>query len=283
MSRPASFLAAFTLAASLTAGSAQSDDTRDLAHFFPGYTSALVVMDLSTGQATRHNPQMAGRAFSPCSTFKIPNSLVGLETGVIPGPDFVLAWDGTEYEIAAWNRDHDLRSAIASSVVWYYRELARRVGLERMQDYVARFGYGNQDLSGGVDRFWLGSTLRISADAQVAFLRRFEAGELPVSPRSLGIVEEILLQPSAFGVVYRGKTGSCRNDDRSPDHGWWVGSVERAGRRHVFAGIIEGKGASGRVARPMVERALVELAVLPEPSPLGPRSPLEPALPPRPR
>lgn len=137
----------------------------------------------------------------------------------------------------------------------------------RMKDYVTRFGYGNQDLSGGVDRFWLGSTLRLSPDEQVSFLRRFEAGELPVSARSLGIVKEILLQPSADGVIYRGKTGSCSNDEAAPDHGWWVGSVARGGRVHVFAGLIEGKGASGRVARPLVERALAALGVLPAASP----------------
>ena len=149
----------------------------NLGRFFPGYASTLVVLDLDSGAITRHNPELARRRFSPCSTFKIPNSLIGLETGVIPGPDFVLPWDGTHYEIAAWNRDHDLRSAIANSVVWYYRELARRVGLARMKEYVERFSYGNQDLSGGVDRFWLGSSLRISPEEQVAFLRRFETGD----------------------------------------------------------------------------------------------------------
>ena len=254
----------------LIPGSAPADETKDLGRFFPHYESALVVLDLDTGQTTRHNAELARQRFSPCSTFKIPNSLIGLETGVIPGPDFVLPWDGTKSERAEVNRDHDLRSAMANSVVWYYRELARRVGLVRMKEYVERFAYGNQDLSGGVDRFWLGSSLRLSPDEQVAFLRRFEAGELPVSPRSLGIVKEILLQPWTKGVVYRGKTGSCSNSDDALDHGWWVGAVESAGHRHVFAGLTLGKGASGRGTRPMVEQALVDLRVLPAPKPASP-------------
>ena len=133
----------------------------------------------------------------------------------------------------------------------------------RMKEYVERFSYGNQDVSGGVDRFWLGSSLRLSPDEQASFLRRLEAGELPVSARSLGIVKDIMGQPWAEGVAYRGKTGSCSNTDAAPDHGWWVGAVESGGHRHVFAGLILGKGASGLVARPLVEQALVELGVLP--------------------
>jgi len=263
-------LLTFVAVALLATARLYSDETRNLDRFFPGYASTLVVLDLDSGAIIRHNPELARRRFSPCSTFKVPNSLIGLETGVIPGPDFVLPWDGTHYEIAAWNRDHDLRSAIANSVVWYYRELARRVGLARMKEYVERFSYGNQDLSGGVDRFWLGSTLRISPEEQVSFLRRFETGDLGVSPRSLGIVKEIVIQPWAEGVVYRGKTGSCSNGDDAPDHGWWVGTVENRGHRYAFAALLEGKGASGRGARPMVEGALVELGVLPARPPAAP-------------
>lgn len=266
----AGLLLSLAAGALLLSESAEADETMDLVRFFPRYDATLVVMDLATGQAMRHRPEMARRRVSPCSTFKIPNSLIGLETGVIPGPDFVLPWDGKKYERREWNRDHDLRSAIANSVVWYYQELARRVGLGRMTDYVGRLSYGNQDLSGGVDRFWLGSSLRVSADEQAAFLRRFETGALPVSARSLAIVKDILLQPWTEGVVYRGKTGSCSDDERAPDHGWWVGSTEYAGRRYVFAGLIEGTGASGQVARPMVEDALVALGALPARKPALP-------------
>jgi beta-lactamase class D len=52
-----------------------------------------------------------------------------------------------------WNRDHTLASAIRFSVVWYFQEIARRIGAARMQRYVDAFQYGNRDLSGGVDRF----------------------------------------------------------------------------------------------------------------------------------
>jgi beta-lactamase class D len=54
-----------------------------------------------------------------------------------------------------------------NSVVWYYKELARRAGQQRMPSYVDRFGYGNRDNSGGIDRFRLPGGLRISAEQLV--------------------------------------------------------------------------------------------------------------------
>jgi beta-lactamase class D len=240
------------------------DSERDLGEFFPGFHATLVVRDVRAGRTVRHAPAQAARRASPCSTFKIPNSLIGLETGVIPDASFVLPWDGVHRQREAWNRDHDLRSAMKQSVVWYYQELARRVGPERMQKWVSAFHYGNEDISGGIDRFWLGSTLRLSPDEQVDFLGRLHAGELPVSSRSIAIVKEILLQDAPGpGIVYRGKTGSCQDPGALQPHGWWVGSVEGEGSLVLFAALIDGPGASGMVCRPMAEKALVALGVLP--------------------
>jgi beta-lactamase class D len=256
-------LAALALASTAPPATA-TDEAVDLSASFPGFRAAFVMRDVSAGKTVRFNSDLARTRLSPCSTFKIPNSLIGLETGVIPDASFVLPWDGQVREIEAWNRDHDLRSAMRNSVVWYYQELARRVGPQRMQDWVDKLDYGNRDTSGDIDRFWLGSSLRISPDEQVVFLERLHAGRLPVSARSRAIVSDILVQDDpAPGLVYRGKTGSCRASEAAPPHGWWVGSLEKADRLVAFAALIVGDGASGRVCRPLAENALRRLGVLP--------------------
>jgi beta-lactamase class D len=256
--------AAFLTVVLAAAPAAAEDAVRDLGAYFPGYRSAFVLRDVAAGRTIRHDPALAGTRTSPCSTFKIPNSLVGLDTGVVPDASFVLKWDGVRRPREEWNRDHDLWSAIRYSVVWYYQELARRVGPERMAKRLSAFRYGNEDISGGIDRFWLGSSLRISPDEQVGFLGRLHAGELPVSARSLAIVKDILVQdPPTPGVVYRGKTGSCQDPGAPDPHGWWVGSVEREGRLFLFAALIEGRDASGMSCRPMAEKALAALGVFP--------------------
>src|SRR5690606_26270393 len=131
--------------------------------------------------------------FLPASTFKIPNSLIALETGIASGADFALAWDSTAVPPQPWWPDawrqpeQTLRSAFQHSVVWYYQELARRIGEERMATYVAQFDYGNHDIGGGIDQFWLDGALRISPMEQVAFLQRFYQGDLGISDSTTAI------------------------------------------------------------------------------------------------
>ena len=65
-----------------------------------------------------------------------------------------------------------MKTAFQNSVVWYYQEVARRVGPEEMQHYLDAAGYGNRKVGSQVDLFWLDGTLRISADEQVEFLKQ---------------------------------------------------------------------------------------------------------------
>ena len=119
----------------------------------------------------------SGEAKLPASTFKIPNSMIALETGVVADPDKdVFKWDGVVRSIEAWNKDHTLRSAIAASAVPVYQEIARRIGAERMQKYVDLFDYGNRDIGGGIDQFWLTGNLRIDPVQQVDFVDRLRRG-----------------------------------------------------------------------------------------------------------
>ena len=116
-----------------------------------------------------------GRArtgYLPGSTFKIPHALIALETGVVADVDKeVIRWDGVVREIEEWNRDHTLRTAMRYSVVPVFQQIANRIGAERMKQFVDAFDYGNRDIGGALDRFWLDGALRISALEQIEFLQ----------------------------------------------------------------------------------------------------------------
>ncbi|HUC20875.1 MAG TPA: penicillin-binding transpeptidase domain-containing protein, partial [Candidatus Polarisedimenticolaceae bacterium] len=111
---------------------AVSARAQDLSSYFKGTNGAFVVYDLKNDRYVRYNPRRCRQRFSPKSTFKIPNSLIGLETGVIRDAEFVIPWNREKYPPADWSQepfihwpqDHTLRSAIRYSVLWYYRELA---------------------------------------------------------------------------------------------------------------------------------------------------------------
>jgi beta-lactamase class D len=180
--------------------------------------------------------ERSGEAMLPASTFKIPNSLIALETGVVGDPDKdVFQWDGVVRSIEAWNRDHTMRSAIAASAVPVYQELARRIGAERMQTYVDLFEYGNRDTGGGIDQFWLTGNLRIDPVQQVDFVDRLRRGVLPVSKRSQDFVRDILPVTKSGDAVIRAKTGLLGAEAGKPSLGWVVGWAEKGSANTVFA------------------------------------------------
>jgi beta-lactamase class D len=178
----------------------------------------------------------SGEAKLPASTFKIPNSVIALETGVVGDPDTdVFKWDGVKRSIEAWNRDHTLRSAIAVSAVPVYQEIARRIGAERMQKYLDLFEYGNRDIGGGIDQFWLTGNLRIDPVQQVDFVDRLRRGVLPVSKRSQDFVRDILPVTKVGDSVIRAKSGLLGAEVGKPSLGWMVGWAEKGSERTVFA------------------------------------------------
>ena len=206
----------------------------------------------------RNDATRCAARLSPWSTFKIPNSLISLELGIVPDPAQMTKWDGIVRDRPEWNRDQNLASAYALSALWYYQRLARATGKKRMRDYLHRVRYGNEDISGGIDRFWLGSSLRISADEQVEFLRRMLAGELPFSARTVGLLEDIMVVARTPDEILRGKTGMGGPDDARLN--WFVGYLERGKNVYIFATNVEGRGITDpTTARRITESILREL------------------------
>ena len=180
--------------------------------------------------------ERSGEPKLPASTFKIPNSIIALETGVVGDPDKdIFKWDGVSRSIEAWNKDHTLRSAIAASVVPVYQEIARRIGAERMKKYVDLLEYGNRDIGGGIDQFWLTGGLRIDPVQQIDFVDRLRRGTLPVSTRSQQLVRDILTLTKAGDAVIRAKTGLLGAELGKPSLGWLVGWAEKGSANTVFA------------------------------------------------
>jgi beta-lactamase class D len=178
----------------------------------------------------------SGEAKLPASTFKIPNSLIALETGVVEDPDKdVFKWDGVKRSIEAWNKDHTLRTAIAASAVPVYQAIARRIGQERMQKYVDLFEYGNRNIGGGIDQFWLTGELRIDPVQQVDFVDRLRRTALPISKRSQELVRDILPVTKVGDATIRAKSGLLGAELGKPSLGWMVGWAEKGDAQTVFA------------------------------------------------
>ena len=164
------------------------------------------------------------------------------------------------------NQDHDLASAIRDSVVWYFQSLARDVGAEAMQEWLDRLEYGNRDISSGIDKFWLSSSLEIDANRQLELIKALKHQTLPFKPEYQQQVQDMLVQDSPLPGTLHAKTGSCLGATGvKPDHGWFIGwidwdkSTSRNPVTSYFVINISGEGAWGWQARPIALQLLHEL------------------------
>lgn len=193
----------------------------------------FVIYDLKNDESLSHNPARLDSAFLPASTFKIFNSMIALETGAIKDENEIIEWDGKKRFVNIWNKDHNLKSGIKNSVVWFYQELARRIGEEKMQYWVNESDYGNKNIDGGIDVFWLSGDIRITPNQQIDFLKKLYFNELPFSKKNQEIVKEILIVEKESDYTIRAKTGWAARVKRQI--GWYVGYIEKAEDVYFFA------------------------------------------------
>lgn len=172
-----------------------------------------------------YNKERCLQRFTPASTFKIFNSLVALETAVAPDESLIIKWDSVTREVPEWNKDLNMREAFKVSAVPYYQEIARRIGPDLMQHYLDTSNYGNKNMKGGIDQFWLNDSLQISADEQLGFLKRMYFAELPFAERTQRIVKSLMLQEEtpAYKLYYKTGWGSNAKNDVM----WVVGFAEK--------------------------------------------------------
>ena len=193
----------------------------------------FVVFDVTENQFIGYDKARADQRFIPASTFKIPNTLIGLSVGAVKSVDEVLPYGGQPQPFKTWEKDMGLREAIVLSNVAIYQELARRIGLEKMQESVSKLEYGNKNIGTSVDTFWLLGPLKISAVEQTQFLARLANDALPFPREHQEKAREIILmEQSANGMLY-GKTGW--ENAPNPGVGWWVGWVQKNNRIYAFA------------------------------------------------
>jgi beta-lactamase class D len=202
-----------------------------------GVAGSFLLYDLKLDKYIAYDSTRCTIGFPPASTFKIFNSLVALETGVAPDEHFVLKWDSVDKGRPSWNQDQDMATAIKNSTVWYYQELARRIGEKRMKEWITKEHYGNMDISGGIDKFWLEGGMRISQHDQIDFLRRLYVGTLHFSKRSMDIVKRIIILKDTTTYTLRGKTGWAQRE--GTNIGWLVGYLEQNNNTYFYAINIE--------------------------------------------
>lgn len=218
-------------------------NTLELEDVFQANQGTLVIKNLKSDKVYAYNPERSKERFTPESSFKVPNALIGLEVKAVADEYDIKRWDGIEREFQVWNRDHSLGSAMRHSAIWYYQELARDIGKEIMEDHVNQIDYGNRDITGGIDTFWLNSSLKISAQEQAAFMEKLVEEDLPFEKKTMKTVKRIMIDDEHDEYTVHGKTGTRLSDFGL---GWYVGYIETSKDTWVFATNVAGSGTTAR-------------------------------------
>lgn len=219
-------------------GSAASAQQRspidDVADLFQSQEikGSIVVARADGSVVYEYNRDRAKTRFCPASTFKVLNTLIALDTGVVESGESTFAWNGTERAVAAWNRDQTLASAFKVSCVWCYQEIARSVGRSRYRSAFSRVDYGNGQMGDQVDQFWLDGSLQISSYEQIAVLAKIVDYSLPFDKQHIDTLKSIMLDDQTADYALYGKTGWTGPDLHV---GWYIGFVEKGGETWLFA------------------------------------------------
>lgn len=209
--------------------------------FFRNTEGTFILKDVESGKMFIYNDKRAEVRQAPQSTFKIMNSLIGLQVKAVQDEYDIKHWDGIQRGLSVWNQDHTLGSAMRYSVVWYYQAMARDIGDTQMQNWLDQCSYGNRDISGGIDQFWLSSSLKISPIEQVEFLEKLYQEKLPFDKSVQKTVKRMLIQQEGDNYILYGKTGSTGMQNNH-SVGWYIGFIIVQGHPYIFATNLETQG-----------------------------------------
>lgn len=232
-----------------------------------GYTDLLWLLADGSGQRVL---EVGGDALEqprvPASSFKPVLALIALEEGVLASADEVVPWNGERYPTQPrWERVMALDEAMRSSSEPYFRELARRIGRERLAAWLRRIDYGNGQLGEDPARAWIDGELRISPRQQLEFIGRLHSGELPFAGRHREAVLASMREHSDGKRTIYGKTGTQLGSADSSGLGWWVGWVQADGEAHLFVLAVPLQGFDGRGKRLALANALMDASGIPSP------------------
>nr|WP_063864528.1 oxacillin-hydrolyzing class D beta-lactamase OXA-63 [Brachyspira pilosicoli]AAU88145.1 class D beta-lactamase [Brachyspira pilosicoli] len=196
----------------------------------------LVIYNLNDDKYIIHNKERAEQRFYPASTFKIYNSLIGLNEKAVKDVDEVFYKLMAKSFLESWAKDSNLRYAIKNSQVPAYKELARRIGIKKMKENIEKLDFGNKSIGDSVDTFWLEGPLEISAMEQVKLLTKLAQNELQYPIEIQKAISDITITRANLHITLHGKTGLADSKNMTTEPiGWFVGWLEENDNIYVFA------------------------------------------------
>lgn len=216
----------------------------------------------------QHDPFQCAEQVSPCSTFKVPLSVMAFDQNIITQKT-IFKWDGKDKGMPQWNHNQTPYTWLRDSVVWVSQQITPQLGMRKIKYYLAKFDYGNQNFSGdpyknnGLTHAWLHSSLKISGDDQLNFMENLVNNTLPASLNAMkNTKQNMYLEKLPNGYTLYGKTGSW--SDGKNELGWFIGYLQKAKQTYIvilnFSGLNNPKNTTpgGTTAKNMVKKIIAK-------------------------
>lgn len=213
-----------------------------------GVTGNFGMFDNGHGQFTIYDlAAFSDSTYLPASTFKIVNSLIGLETGVLKNDSAVIEWNGLPSSRPQCDTNLIMREAFRRSCVPWYRELARRIGKPTMQRYLDTLGYAGKKgrfvLQNNLDTFWLSNEAKVTGDEQLGLVKKLYFDKLPFQKRAQSLVKKMMLWENNANYQLSYKTG-MGNTQQGTTIGWVIGWIEENQHPYFFSLLVESRNPS---------------------------------------
>ena len=219
-------------------------------------TGCFALFNNGSGAFTMYNlHRYRDSSFLPASTFKIVNSLIGLQTGRISNDSMVIPWDGVVRSVPEWNRDLSMYQAFRLSAVPYYQEVARRIGKDTMQFWLDSISYGTKKIKTAIDTFWLDNSLKITPDEQLGLVKRLYFNQLPFYKINQEIVKRAMLfeDKPEYRLSYKTGWGQKENGNQL---GWLIGWIEE--NRHPYFFVLNIESPDAKIDMPAVRMKILK-------------------------
>jgi len=219
-----------------------------------GVGGTFGLFDNGQGSFTIYNLlRFRDSAQSPLATFDIVQSLIAIQTGVVkddtsrfpwrrPDPDSLFPAIH-EPETDPCRYSNTLRQAFLFSCESErgFGELARRIGKDTLKKWIDSLGYGNKDMSGAIDSFWLNKGMKVTADEQLGLMKKLYFDQLPFYQRTQQVVRGMMQKEgnANYSLTYKTATGL---NGAGHAASWILGWIEENKHAYFFVLNLEAAG-----------------------------------------
>ncbi len=184
----------------------------------------FALLNNQMGNITVYNMKLDTQRVSAGTSFKIPETLIGIQTGKLINEKTTLLNDSSA-------TGPTLKEAFSNSDVSYFQSLAGEIGKDTLKFWLDSIGYGNKKINSSAGSGLLNNDLKISADEQLGLLSKLYFEQLPFQKYAQEMVANMMLQKddSLYKLSY---TTGTATDEEYQHLAWNLGWIEE--NRHIY-------------------------------------------------